>query len=206
MIQKVRKLTEQKVFTYRIPLVCLVLAVVTFVAFEQVRNNDFVNLDDKLYVTENPNVNKGLSGGSVVWAFTSGHAANWHPLTWLSHMLDCQLYGLNAAGHHITSLLLHILNALLLFWVFKRMTGAIWPSALVAALFAIHPLRVESVAWIAERKDVLSGFFWMLTMIAYVRYTERRGLGRYLFVVLLFCLGLMAKPMVVALGKSPDAA
>ena len=192
-------MNEQEVVKYQVPLISLVLAVVTFVAYEQVRLNDFVIYDDEPYVTDNPNVNRGLSGKSIAWAFTSGHAGNWHPLTWLSHMADCQVYGLEPTGHHITNLLLHILNTLLLFGVFKKMTARLWPSAFVAAIFAVHPLHVESVAWASERKDVLSTLFWLLTMIAYVRYAERSGLGRYLFVALLFGLGLMAKPMLVTL-------
>jgi tetratricopeptide (TPR) repeat protein len=186
---------------YRILLIYIALAMVTIIAFEQVREHEFINFDDVVYVTENSNVNKGLSGESFIWAFTTlrTKTGNWHPLTWLSHMVDCQLYGLKPYGHHMTNLLLHTLNALLLFWVFKRMTGAIWPSAFVAALFAIHPLHVESVAWIAERKDVLSTFFWLLTMCAYVRYTERLSIGRYMLVVLMYCLGIMSKPMVVTL-------
>ena len=150
-------MNKQILNKYRTILICLGLAVVTFIAFEQVRNNDFV-YDDILHVTKNSDVNEGLSAESVVWAFTSGYSSNWHPLTWLSHMADCQLYGLRPAGHHMTSLLLHILNSLLLFWVFKKMTGAVWPSAFVAALFAIHPLHVESAAWVSERKDVFNQF------------------------------------------------
>ena len=192
-------MSEQKSVKYQVPLICLVLAMITLVAFEQVRRNDFVSFDDLQYVTDNPNVNQGLSGESIAWAFTSGYASNWHPLTWLSHMADCELYGLRPAGHHITNLLLHILNTLLLFWVFRKMTGSVWPSAFVAAVFAIHPLHVESVAWVAERKDVLSTLFWLGTMIAYVRYTERSSMGNSVLVALLFGLGLMAKPMLVTL-------
>ena len=181
-------------------LIYAALAVITFAAFEQVRHNDFVYYDDSAYIVENPNVNKGLSAKSVIWAFTSyRYMGHWHPLTWLSHILDCELFGLNPAGHHITSLLLHIANTLLLFWVFNRMTSAIWQSAFVAAIFAVHPLHVESVAWIAERKDVLSGLFWMLTLAAYVLYTERPTLWKYLLMVLSFCLGLMAKSMLITL-------
>lgn len=180
-------------------LITIGLIVSTLIAYEQVRLNRFVNYDDDLYVTENPNINKGITGKSIVWAFTTGYGNNWHPLTWLSHMLDCQLFGLNPAGHHFTSLLFHIANTLLLFWVLKRMTGAIWQSAFVAAVFALHPLHVESVAWIAERKDVLSGFFWMLTIAAYVQYAKRPDIKKYLPVVLFFCLGLMSKPMTATL-------
>ena len=136
---------------------------------------------------------------AIRWAFTTGHAGNWHPLTWISHMLDIQLFGLNPQGHHLMNLFFHIANTLLLFFVLHRMTKALWQSAFVAALFALHPLHVESVAWVAERKDVLSTFFWMLTMGAYCYYVERPGLRRYLPVLLLFALGLMAKPMLVTL-------
>jgi Flp pilus assembly protein TadD len=180
-------------------LIYLVLAAVTFVAFEQLRNNEFIDYDDDHYVTKNHHVIGGVTGESVLWAFTTAHAANWHPLTWLSHMLDCELFGLNAGRHHLTSLFLHIANTLLLFWVLKRMTRAVWPSAFVAALFALHPLHVESVAWVSERKDVLSSLFWMLTMAAYVIYAERPSIGRYVLVLIAFGLGLMAKPMLVTL-------
>ncbi len=180
-------------------VICLLLIVATIAVFWQVYNHDFVNYDDNLYVTENRHVQAGLTWEGIIWAFTTTHASNWHPLTWLSHMLDCQLFGLNAGGHHLTNLLFHIANTLLLFLVFNRMTGAIWRSAFVAALFALHPLHVESVAWVAERKDVLSTFFWMLTMWAYARYAERPGIKIYLLVFLFFALGLMAKPMLVTL-------
>lgn len=180
-------------------LIYLVLSLTTIIAYEEVRLNDFVNYDDDIYVTRNPQVKAGITRESILWAFTTSHANNWHPLTWLSHIFDCQLFGLNPVWHHLTSLLFHTLNTLLLFWVLKRMTGAAWPSAFVAGVFALHPLHVESVAWVAERKDVLSGFFWMLTMAAYVRYVERPGIGRYLQVVFALCLGLMAKPMLVTL-------
>jgi tetratricopeptide (TPR) repeat protein len=180
-------------------LICLVLALATFIAYGQLQRNGFIDYDDAAYVTENPQVKAGITRESVVWAFTSSHVGNWHPLTSLSHMLDCELFGLNPLWHHMTSLLFHVLNSLLLFSVLKKTSGATWASAFVAAAFAMHPLHVESVAWVAERKDVLSGFFWMLTMAAYVRYTERPRIGRYLVVVLAFCLGLMAKPMLVTL-------
>lgn len=178
---------------------CLLLAGITFIAFERVRVNEFVNYDDDKYVTKNPYVNEGLSRESIVWAFTESHASNWHPLTWISHMIDCRLFGTNAAGHHLVNLLLHIANTILLFLLLKWMTGSLWPSAFVAAAFALHPLHVESVAWIAERKDVLSTFFWMLTLWAYIRYAHRPGIIRYILVMAGLCLGLMAKPMVVTL-------
>lgn len=182
-----------------VPLIYVTLMLATIVAFGQVRRNDFINLDDDKYVTENPQVKAGITRQSVYWAFTSSHAANWHPLTWLSHMLDCQLFGLDPAWHHLTNLAFHIANTLLLFWLLKKMTGALWQSAFVAAAFGLHPLHVESVAWIAERKDVLSGLFWILTIAAYVRYTQRPNIASYLLVVLAFVLGLMAKPMLVTL-------
>jgi len=134
---------------------------------------EFINCDDPIYVTGNEMVQKGLSPETMTWAFTTLEAQFWHPLTWLSHMLDCQLYGLKAGGHHFANLLLHLANTLLLFIVLRRMTGALWRSAMVAALFALHPLHVESVAWVAERKDVLSTLFWMLTLWAYARYVEK---------------------------------
>jgi tetratricopeptide (TPR) repeat protein len=175
------------------------LTLATFVAFGKLQNNDFTNYDDNVYVTKNPHVTGGITYESIVWAFTRLYGANWHPLTWLSHMLDCQLFRLNASGHHLTSLVLHVASTLLLFWAFRRMTGAVWRSAFVAAVFALHPLHVESVAWVAERKDVLSGLFWMLTIVAYIRYAEKPRIRRYLLVVLSLTLGLMAKPMVVTL-------
>ena len=181
-------------------LVYVGLALVTIIAFEPIRHNGFVNYDDYEYIIENPQVKSGTNHESFIWAFTAqDKGGNWHPLTWLSHILDCEMFGIEPFWHHLTNLLFHTANTLLLFWVFKRMTGALWPSAFVAAAFALHPLHVESVAWAAERKDVLGGFFWMLTIIAYVRYAQRGGTGWYLLVVLAFCMGLMAKPMVVTL-------
>ena len=183
----------------QIPLIYLLLAVATVIVYWRVNGCDFTYLDDLEYVTENRHIQNGLTLSAVHWAFTTGHAANWHPLTWMSHMLDIQLFGLNPHLHHLTNLLFHIANTLLLFLVFHRMTRAPWRSGYVAALFALHPLHVESVAWVAERKDVLSTFFWMLTMAAYVRYVEGRRLKNYLAVLILFALGLMAKPMLVTL-------
>jgi len=180
-------------------VICLGLTLMTLAVYWPVNSHDFINYDDDEYVTENPHVQKGFTAESIRWAFTTGYAANWHPLTWLSHMLDCQFFRLDAGRHHLVNVLLHIANTLLLFAVFRRMTGAIWPSAFVAAAFAVHPLHVESVAWIAERKDVLSTLFWMLTMAAYVSYATRGGMLRYMVVLLSFALGLMAKPMLVTL-------
>jgi len=179
--------------------VYLVLIFATLAVFHQLPSHDFVNYDDDLFVYENPQVQNGFSKEGVIWAFTSFSPDYWKPLSWLSHMLDCELFGLRPGMHHLTSLLLHVANSVLLLLVLSRMTGALWPSSFVAALFALHPLHVESVAWVAERKDVLSAFFWFLTIWAYSRYAERPRSGRYLFVLLLFALGLMAKPMVVTL-------
>jgi Tfp pilus assembly protein PilF len=180
-------------------LVCLGLVAVTWAVFGQTLTHDFVNFDDHVYVYENPLVIKGLSTEGIISAFTHTHARNWHPLTTLSHMLDCQLYGLNAGDHHLTNVILHTLSVLLLFLVLKQMTDGLWQSAFVAALFAIHPLHVESVAWIAERKDVLSAVFFMLTLAAYTQYTRAPSGPRYLLVALLFAFGLMSKPMLVTL-------
>ena len=175
------------------------LVLATLTVYWQVGNYEFVNLDDDQYIVENSHVQKGLTSESVTWAFTTNHMANWHPLTWLSHMLDFQLYGLNPKGHHLANVVFHLLNTLLLFLVLQRMTGGLWRSGLVAALFALHPLHVESVAWVAERKDVLSTLFWILTLWAYLGYVKRPGVKRYLLTLVPFALGLMAKPMLVTL-------
>ncbi|UCG80700.1 MAG: tetratricopeptide repeat protein [Desulfobacterales bacterium] len=180
-------------------LVCLIVMVTTLAAYWDIRNHDFLHYDDSLYVTENSHVRAGLTWASIIWAFTTTHASNWHPLTWLTHMVACEIYGLDAGGHHVTSLLFHIVNTVLLFMVLNRMTRALWGSAFVAALFAVHPLHVESVAWVAERKDVLSTFFLFATMWAYVHYAECPGFTGYLLVLVLFAFGLMAKPMIVTL-------
>jgi len=180
-------------------VVAVFLVLSTLAVYLQVQYHAFINYDDNMYIVENPYVQDGLTLKNIKWAFTATYAANWHPLTWLSHMLDVQLYGMNPGMHHLTSLLFHIANTLLLLVVLNRMTGDLWPSGFVAALFALHPLHVESVAWAAERKDVLSTFFWMLTMTSYVGYVHRPDLKRYLSVLLFFILGLMAKPMLVTL-------
>ncbi len=176
------------------------LAAMVLAVFLPVTGHDFVLLDDEEYVYGNPNISGGLTAGAVAWAFTSiGYAANWHPLTWLSHILDVQLYGLDPRGHHLTSLLLHAAAALAALAVIASMTGRIWPSFAVAALFAVHPLRVESVAWVAERKDVLSGLLWMAGLGAYVAYARRPAWPRYFLTAAVLALGLMAKPVVVTL-------
>ena len=180
-------------------LICLSLAAVTLAVFWNLQYFDFILYDDLPYVILNPRIQSGLNISSIFWALTTMEMSNWHPLTWLSLMLDYDLFHLNPAGYHWTNLLIHIAGAIMLFSVLRRMTEEVWKSALVAALFAIHPLHVESVAWISERKDVLSAFFWLLTMWAYVRYTERPGPQRNLLVIAVFALGLMAKPMLVTL-------
>src|SRR5437870_9042183 len=183
-------------------LICGLLATLTLTAFWPVVHHPFITFDDPHYVTANPRVATGLTPGNFVWAFRTGHAANWHPLTWLSHMADVELFGLNPGWHHLTSLCFHVANTLLLFLALSRMTGALWRSASVAALFALHPLHVESVVWISERKDLLSALFFMLTLVAYARYTSRAGRGHsarrlYFVSLLFFALGLMCRPMLV---------
>src|SRR5947209_4477666 len=168
--------------------ICLALAGVTLAVFGHACGNGFVNLDDETYVSRNPYLRQGLSLAGVRWAFTTFRAANWHPFTWLSLELDYTLYGLAPWGYHLTNLLLHAANAVLLFLALRRLTGALWASAAVAAFFALHPLRVESVAWIAERKDVLSLFFGLLALLAYAGYTRAPGWRSYLLVVLAFLL------------------
>jgi len=205
-------------------LICFLLAGVTLATFWPVRHCEFVDYDDQGYVTQNPQVGAGLTWEGVAWALRTRACSNWHPLTWLSHMFDCQLYGLGPAGHHFTSLLLHVANVLLLFGALRGMTGMLWRSAMVAALFALHPLRVESVAWVSERKDVLSTLFFMLTLCAYARYVRQSAVNSqpsqvttgatpkpqhlvfhfpssifYLLALFCFALGLMSKPMLVTL-------
>ena len=180
-------------------VLAILLALGTLLVFWPARQFEFTNYDDGDYVYQNPTVLKGLTGEGVRWAFTTGFAANWHPLTWLSHMLDCELWGVSPGAHHMTNVVLHAAATVALFFALLRMTRLAGRSAMVAALFALHPLHVESVAWVAERKDVLSGLFWMLTMWAYAWYVEKRGVGRYLVVAVTFAMGLMAKPMLVTL-------
>lgn len=171
----------------------------TVLLFLPVAGHEFISLDDGLYVTGNPVVQGGLTPDGFLWAFRTFHASNWHPLTWLSHMADAELFGLAACSHHMVNVVFHAANAVLLFWVLGRMTGALWRSLLAALLFAVHPLHVESVAWISERKDVLSTFFGLLAILQYARYVERRSAARYAVVAACFALGLMAKPMLVTL-------
>jgi Flp pilus assembly protein TadD len=174
-----------------------VLVVMTWAVFGQTVHHQFVNYDDPLYVFDNAHVRAGLSWHGIVWAFTHIHSQNWHPLTTISHMLDCQLFGLNPGAHHLVNVFWHSVAAALLFIFLTQTTGSVWRSAFVAAIFAIHPLRVESVAWIAERKDVLSGAFFMLTLLAYFHWTRKPTLGRYSALSVLYACGLMSKPMLV---------
>ena len=178
-------------------LILLGLAVVTFALYAQVIGHQFITLDDPTYIQENPMVNRGVTLAGLAWAFTTFHAANWHPLTWISHMIDCQLFGMNAGHQLLVNALIHVANTLLVFWFLLRTTHARWPSALVAALFALHPLHVESVAWASERKDILSTFFGLLSLIAYSRYAEAPAISRYIWVAVTLALGLLAKPMLV---------
>ena len=180
-------------------LICLGLVLMAAIVYFQVGKFDFTNFDTPEYVYENRFVKDGLTAASIRWAFTTFYLSNWHPLTWISHMLDVELYGLASGGHHLTNVVFHIVNILMLFLILHRMTGHIWRSAIVAALFAIHPLHVESVAWIAQRKDLLSTFFCLLAIWAYVRYARFPTVGRFMPVLLFFILSLMAKPMMVTL-------
>ena len=177
----------------------LLLVLMTGAVFQQVRTFELTNLDDNLYVTANPNLESGLSPAGIRWAFTNGDARLWMPVTWLSFLADRQLFGLDAGAFHRTNLLWHLASTLLLYFLLRRMSGAVWRPLLVAALFAVHPLHVESVAWVAERKDVLCGFFFLATLHCYVGYSARPGLGRYLAVLFVFALALMSKPMAVTL-------
>jgi tetratricopeptide (TPR) repeat protein len=184
----------------RLPhLMSIVLIILPLLIYWQVQNFEFVNLDDPLYITENPTVQKGLTKEGIIWAFAFNDVSYWHPVTWLSHMLDCQLYGLDPRGHHFNNVLLHIASTLLLFLSLKAMTGQAWKSAAVAAIFSLHPLNVESVAWVANRKGVLSTFFWMLALWNYTRYAKSPRVGTYMMVIIPFVFGLLSKPTVVTL-------
>jgi tetratricopeptide (TPR) repeat protein len=188
-----------------VPGVCLLLIAIVFLVFGQTVRHPFVNYDDNIYFSANPQIQVGLTGNGVIWAFRTGHGSNWHPLTWLSLMLDAQLFGTGPTGPHLTNVLLHAANTVLLFLLLGRLTGALWSSAFLAAIFASHPLHVESVAWVAERKDVLSGLFFMLTLLMYGHYVEKSKVHNpksrvfYSLSLLFFALGLMSKPMLVTL-------
>ncbi len=180
-------------------ILCLVLFAATLVFYNPVVHDGFVHFDDDTYILNNPAVRAGLTWSTLKWSFTTFHSANWHPLTWLSHALDCQIFGVNPAGHHYVSLLFHAANAVLLFLVLQEATALMWPSLIVAAIFALHPVNVESVTWAAERKNVLSMFFFLLAMLIYGRYARKGGVGRYLGVTVCFLLGMMAKPQIITL-------
>lgn len=181
------------------PALCALLIVMTAIAFSGAAEAGFIYMDDPRFVTENARVQAGITPENIKWAFSTTYFCFYFPLTWMSHMLDCQIFGLNASGHHITSLIIHILNSLLLFAALRRMTGTLWRSAAVSALFAVHPLHVESVLWIAERKDVLCAFFWFLCLLAYARYAEKPSLARYSLVFFSFLCGLLSKTMIITL-------
>ncbi|MBW1999069.1 MAG: glycosyltransferase family 39 protein, partial [Deltaproteobacteria bacterium] len=180
-------------------ILCLLMAMLIALPYWRIQGHDFLNLDDNHYITENPMVREGFTLKGLAWAFSINNIDYWHPVTWFSHMADFELYGMDPGGHHLNNLLLHIINALLLFFILKRMTGATWRSASVALLFGLHPLNVESVAWVAERKNVLSTLFWMTTIWSYVRYAEKPLVSRYLLTLISFALGLMAKPVIATL-------
>src|SRR4030066_1877258 len=184
---------------YTNTIIIIFLIAISFIAFGQILGNDFIEFDDYEYIMENNFIKEGLNTKSINWAFTTTYFSYWHPLTWLSHMLDWSLFGSNAGGHHLVSLLLHIGAVLFLFLFLNKATKSLWPSAFVAALFALHPLRVESVAWAAERKDVLSMFFGMATLYAYAYYVEKPQISKYFICLILFVLSLMSKPMLVTL-------
>src|SRR5438270_1887924 len=192
-------MSDQSKPVWKLLGVSLGLAGLVWIVFGQTLTHRFVNFDDGTYVYRNPDVTRGITADGIKWAFSHVVAANWHPLTMLSHMLDCQMYGATPAGHHFTNVLLHTVATILLFLVLWSITAALWRSAFVAAVFAIHPLHVESVAWIAERKDVLSAVFFMLTLGAYVHFVRQPGIIRYLILSGCFALGLMAKPMLVTI-------
>ena len=187
-------------FSYSVPISCALLMLATLVVYSGVRNNSFIDFDDGVYVTQNQYVQQGLTWKTFLWSLTSAHrSGNWHPITWLSHALDWQVYGSNPFGHHLTSVLFHALNVLLLFFLLARATGATWRSFLVAMLFAVHPMNVESVAWVAERKNVLSTLFFLLALCAYGLYAVKPGVKRYIAIVVFFVLALASKPMAITL-------
>jgi tetratricopeptide (TPR) repeat protein len=191
------KASHHTIFPQRTLIVCLLLALATVALYNPVTRAPFLNLDDVVYVTDNPQVRAGLTWNTVAWAFHTSEAANWHPITWLSHALDCQIFGLNPEGPHTINVLLHAANVVLLFLILESATGLAWRSLAVAALFALHPINVESVAWIAERKNVLSMFFFLVALAAYGWYVRHPSIGRYLAVTAAFALGLMTKPQVI---------
>lgn len=196
-----RKYFGKRPNTGLVVLLCMALVVVILAVYTQVGSHQFLSFDDDVYVTSNSHVTGGITGKNITWAFTclDAETGNWHPITWLSHMADVQFFGINPRGHHLTSVVMHTVSSLLLFILLLRSTGSLWQSSFVAALFALHPLHVESVAWVAERKDVLSAFFWFLTLFCYTEYVARLKLTPYLLTLFFFILGLLSKPMLVTL-------
>lgn len=195
----VRKSLRKNRHTGMISVLCLTLIAITVTVYLQAGNHQFLNFDDDIYVTENPHVARGITAPNIIWAFSSVEAGNWHPITWLSHMADVRFFGMNPRGHHLINVALHTLSALILFFLLLRLTAARWQSWFVAAMFALHPLHVESVAWVAERKDLLCGFFWFLTLLLYAGYAAKQKPVLYLLTLSSFVLGLMSKPMLVTL-------
>jgi Flp pilus assembly protein TadD len=185
--------------TFLMVAISCVLVLITLAIYLPAGNHQFINLDDNLYVTANPHIVSGLTWQNITWAFTSVEAGNWHPITWLSHMSDVELYGMTPRGHHLTSVVIHTFSTVLLFLLLLRWTDSAWPSAFAAALFALHPMHVESVAWVSQRKDVLSAFFWFLTLLLYGEYVTKRNLSLYFLSLVVFMMGLMSKPMIVTL-------
>lgn len=184
---------------WQVPLICLTITALTLLTYTQVSDHAFLLFDDNIYITGNPHIKDGLSLSSLAWAFSSFHESNWIPLTWISHMVDVQLFGMAASGHHLANVALHLVNSLLLFFLFRKLTATLWRPAFLALLFAVHPLHVESVAWAAERKDLLCGFFFLLTLFFYASYVRQRQTLKYLLALLAFTLGLLSKPMIVTL-------
>src|SRR5271154_1824360 len=183
----------------RARVIGLALVLITLLVYLPVTRDNFLNYDDGDYITGNKIVQNGLTWSGIKWAFTTWHASNWHPLTWLSHMADCEIFQLDAGGHHLVNVLFHAANTVLLFALLFRLTGRLWPCAFIAALFAWHPLHVESVAWISERKDVLSTFFALLTLLSYAKFAKENCRRSFWFALVFFALGLLAKPMLVTL-------
>jgi tetratricopeptide (TPR) repeat protein len=179
--------------------ICLILVLLTSVVYWQVRDFEFILFDDPLYISDNSHIQDGLTFKNLFWATKAVYASNWHPITWISHLMDVELFGMNPGAHHLTSLIVHLVNSMLLFIILKRLTGITWASGFAAALFAVHPINAESVAWVSERKNLLCTFFFMITIWAYVRWVEKPGFNRYLLITVFFIIGLMAKPMLVTL-------
>lgn len=198
-VSSVFEMSKRELGLFSIVIFLISIAALTISLYWQVQNFEFVFFDDNIYVFNNKNLQKGFSFEGLKWAFTSFYAANWHPLTWMSHMLDFQLFYLKAGGHHWTSVILHILNVFLVFFVFYRLSSDLWKSSFISAIFALHPLHVESVAWVSERKDLLCAFFWFLTIFVYNEYVKENKLNYYLLALIFFILGLLSKPMIVTL-------